>query len=192
MRQIALRSFLSNVLILMRRGIGSIVAALLLTGSLTAVAAGEPLFDDTRSVVLPSEDAAPILKRLRGDNDWSTDEWSISSETLNYLEAALAAAMGKVSGGMASFKAHDFYRQYMPARWKDHRVIIVNGFYSTPSDLFPTRGIPPDQWKHELVTAFGGGCAYWHAVYIVEQKRLLDLKTGDRSRRATLICNGPK
>lgn len=192
MRKIAFRSFSSKALILMRSCICSVVSVVLFTGLHSAVAKGEALFDETRSVVLPSEDAASILKRLHADNGWSTDEWSISSNNLNDLETALAGAMGKVSAGLTAFKAHDFYRQYMPARWKEHRVIVVNGFYKTASDLFPDRGIATDQWKHELVTAFGGGCAYWYAVYIVDQNRLKALKTGDGSRRTTLVCNGPK
>jgi hypothetical protein len=164
----------------------------LFAGLHSAVADGEPLFDGTRSVVLPSENAASILNRIHADSGWSTDEWSISSSNLNNLETALAAAMEKASSGLRGFNAHDFYRQYMPARWREHRVIVVNGFYKTASDLFPDRGIATDQWKHELATAFGGGCAYWYAVYIVDQNRMKEFKTGDGSRHTTLVCNGPK
>jgi hypothetical protein len=192
MWKLVFQSFSSKALIQIRWCICSVVSVVIFTGFHPAVADGEPPFDETRSVILPSEDAASILKRIHSDSGWSTDDWSISSSNLNDLETALAAAMGKVSSGLEGFKAHDFYRQYMPARWKEHRVIVVNGFYKTASDLFPDRGIATDQWKHKLATAFGGGCAYWYAVYIVDQNRLKALKTGDGSRHATLVCNGPK
>jgi hypothetical protein len=177
---------------LMRLGLWPLVLAVLLTGLHSIAAVGEPLFDATKRVVLPSEAAASILKRRSANHDWSTGEWAISSEDLDHLEGALGPAMAKAGIGLKSFKAHEFYRQYMPARWKDLHVIIVNGFYKSASDLFPDRGIAPDQWKHELVTTFGGGCGYWYAVYIVEQNRLMALKNGHGSRDATLICNAPK
>ena len=36
------------------------------------------------------------------------------------------------------------------------------------------------------MTAFGGGCAYWNAVYIVEQNRLMVLKNHNGGRDAAL------
>jgi hypothetical protein len=193
MRKIALWSPLRQGWILMRLGLWPLsLAVLLLTGLHSVAAVGEPLFDESKRVVLPSKAAAPILERRRAGNDWTTSEWSISTEDLDHLEGALAVEMEKAGNGISSFKTHEFYRQYMPARWKGLNVIIVNGFDKSVSDLFPDRGIAPDQWKHELVTTFGGGCAYWYAVYVVEQNRLMVLKNSDGSRHATLICNAPK
>jgi hypothetical protein len=183
---------LSKVLILVRPGLRPIVFATLLTLLHSAVAHGEPLFDESKRVVLPSEAATSILKRHSANGDWRTDEWTISSENLDRLEVALASALAKSDFGLSSFKTRDFYRQYMPARWKDLHVIIVNGFYASQSDLFPNRGIAPDRWKHELVTVFGGGCGFWYTVYVVERNRLMVFQ-GDGSRRhATVVCNAPK
>jgi hypothetical protein len=95
--------------------------------------------------------------------------------------------------GLSSFKARarDFYRQYIPARWKDLHVIIVNGFYASESDLFSNR-IAPDHWKHELVTVFGGGCGFWYTLYVVEQNRLMVFQDEGSRRHATVVCNAPK
>lgn len=168
--------------------------AALLTLLYSAVAHGGPLFDETRRVVLPAEAAASILKRHSANGDWRTDEWAISSENLDRLEVVLAAALGKSDLGLPSLeaRARNFYRQYMPARWKDLHVIIVNGFYESDSDLFPNRGIALDRWKHELVTAFGGGCWFWYTVYVVEQDRLMVFQAEGSPLHATVACNGPK
>jgi hypothetical protein len=165
--------------------------SVLLTLLHSAVAHGGPLFDETRRVVLPSEAARPILERRNVGGDWQTDEWTISSENLDRLEVALAPALAKAGFGRTSFKARDFYRQYMPARGKGLQVIVVNGFYWSNSDLFPDHGIPVDQWKRELVTAFGGGCGFWYAVYVIEQDRFMALASR-AERRAAVICNAPK
>jgi hypothetical protein len=193
MRKLNRGSLLSRDLLQVKRlWIWSFLVAALLSSSQPVVADEERPFDETKRVVLPSQAAATILKRRRADTEWDASEWSISNEDLDHLESALAVEMGKEGGGLRSFKPHEFYRQYMPARWKGLRVIVVNGFDKSASDLFPDRGFSPDQWKRELMTAFGGGCAYWYAVYVVDQNRLMILKNSDGSRHATLICNGPK
>jgi len=193
MRKVKRGLSLSRALTLVGRpGIWSLLVAAMLA-SLQAAAADRKLpFDETKRVVLPSEAATPILERRRAGNDWTTSEWSISTEDLDRLEEALAVEMEKAGNGLTSFKPHEFYRQYMPALWKGLHVIIINGFDKSVSDLFPDRGVAPDQWKHELVTTFGGGCAYWFAVYVVDQNRLMILRNSGGRRRATLICNGPK
>ena len=176
----------------MRLRLWPFALVVLLTELHLAVADGENLFDPAKRAVLPSEAAASILERRRAGDDWITSEWLISAENVDHLEEALIVEMGKTGSGLRSFKPHEFYRQYMPARWKGFKAIVVNGFDKSASDLFPGRGIPTDQWRRELVTTFGGGCAYWYAVYIVEQNRFMELNNSDGSRRATLICNGPK
>ena len=178
-------------MILRRLCLWPITFSVLLTSLQPAVAGSEPLFDETRRVVLPSDTATSILKWRNPDADWRADEWAISSENLDHLEVVLASALAKAGIDRTSFKPQKFYRQYMPARWKDLHIILVNGFYTSVSDLFPNRGIAPDQWKHELVTVFGGGCAYWYAVYVVEQNRLMVLQS-DRSHQVTVVCNAPK
>jgi hypothetical protein len=131
--------------------------------------------------------------RHSANADWRTDQWTITSENLDRLEVALAPALVKSDFGLSSFKARarDFYRQYMPARWKDLHVIIVNGFYASESDLFSNR-IAPDRWKHDLVTVFGGGCGFWYTVYVVEQNRLMVFQDDGSRRHATVVCNAPK
>jgi hypothetical protein len=57
-------------------------------------------------------------------------------------------------------------------------------------DMFPDQGIDPYLLKHKLLWAFGGGCGFWQAIYIVEQNRLMVLK--GRGYHATVLCNGPK
>ena len=103
------------------------------------------------------------------------------------MERALTVAIEKLGSGLASFELGAFYRQYIPAQWKGLHIIIVNAFDKSASDLFPNRGISPNQWKHELVTTFGGGCAYWNAVYVVEQNHLMVLKNNNGRRDAALM-----
>jgi hypothetical protein len=102
----------------------------------------------------------------------------------------LGLALAKAGFDTMSFKTRSFYRQYMPAQWKGLHLIVVNGFYASASDMFPDKGIDPDKWKHEILTAFGGGCGFWRAIYIVEQDRLMALQP--HSHLATVVCNGPK
>jgi len=192
MRRVVRRLSLAKTWTTMGRGIGPLLVALVLTSFSAASAESERPFDEAKRVVLPSEAAAPILARRRAGNEWTTDQWLITPEDLDHLEAALILEMRKGGSGLGSFEPQEFYRQYMPGRWKGLRVIFINGFDKSVSDLFPNRGISPDQWKHELVTTFGGGCAYWYAVYVVDQNRLMILKKSDGSSHATLICNGPK
>jgi hypothetical protein len=152
-----------------------------------ALADREPPFDQNKGVVLPSNAATPILQRRRAGYEWKTEEWAITSDQQGRLEIKLAAALEKVLKG-TSLKVGNYYRQYMPAQWKQSHVILVNGFYRSPSDAFPGRGVAADQWKHSLVNAFGGGCEVWYAVYVVEQDRLLELGNDGRA----MICNAPK
>ena len=168
------------------------IAMLLITSLRCVFAAdGDRLFDQAKRVVLPGAAATSVLRRQKSDSDWSVDEWEISVESLDQVEVALAAALKRAGIGPPSFNAHNFFRQYMPARWRGMRIIVVNGFYTSPGDLFPGSGIDPEKWKHELVTAFGGGCAFWYGVYVVEQHRFMPLN-GDRGDRSMLICNAPK
>jgi hypothetical protein len=85
----------------------------LLTVLQSAVANAEPLFDETKRVILPSEAATTILKWYVADGNWSTAEWPISSENLDLLEVALASALAKEGFQYMSFKTQVFYRQYM-------------------------------------------------------------------------------
>lgn len=159
----------------------------LLTLSEPALADGEILFDQAKDVILPSIAARPILQRRRAGNEWKIEEWAVTGEQRDRLEKKLTSALAKLVGG-TSFKVENYYRQYMPARWKDFHVILVNGFYWSPSDAFPGKGIAADQWKRDLVNAFGGGCAVWYAVYVVEQDRLLQLGNDEHA----IECNAPK
>jgi hypothetical protein len=180
-----------NVIDALKLGLWSIALLILLSNRNAAVANAEPLFDQTKWVVLPAEAATTILKWYVPDHAWTTSEWEINSEVLGPLEVALASGLARAGVRQMSFKTQNFYRQYMPARWKGLRLIVVNGFYESASDMFPDKGIDPDQWKHELSTVFGGGCGFWRAIYIVEQNRLMVLQEQGGSR-STVICNGPK
>jgi hypothetical protein len=175
----------------MKPGAWSIALLIVLFNQNAAVANTEPLFDQTKWVVLPADAASTILQWYVPGHAWTTSEWEIRSEALGPLEVALASGLAKAGVGRTSFKTRNFYRQYMPARWKGLHLIVVNGFYESVSDMFPDKGIDPEQWKHELSTVFGGGCGFWRAIYIVEQNKLMVLQSlgGPRS---TVICNGPK
>src|SRR5437899_2508750 len=94
----------------------------------------------------PGEAATSFLKRHGAGGDWRAAGWAISPEDLDRLEVALASALPKSGIRLPSFKARDFYRQYIPARWKNLHVIIVNGFFASESELFPNQGIAPDRW----------------------------------------------
>ena len=167
----------------------SVCASLLLALTDPTFADGQSGFDRDRGVVLPSSAATTILKRKRAGNEWKTEEWAITPEQQGHLEVELGAELEKVLKGRGSkLKVGDYYRQYMPAQWKDFHVIIVNAFDLLPSDAFPDRGIAHDQWRRELVSWFGGGCGAWYAVYVVEQDRLLRLEKDGR----VILCNAPK
>jgi|HubBroStandDraft_4_1064222.scaffolds.fasta_scaffold604721_2 hypothetical protein len=174
------------------RGFRSLTTlSVFLTAFQSTVANAGPLFDDTKRAILPSHAATTILKSYVADGNWDTAEWPISSEDLDLLEVALAPALSKEVLPRTSLTVHDFYRQYMPARWKGLRVIVVNGFYASNSDLYPNdRRIDPDEWKHELLTIFGGGCGFWSAIYIVEQNRLMSSQSD--SDHAMVVCNARK
>jgi len=168
-----------------------IVAALTVLSACPAVSvhAGTP-FDQTKRIVLPSEDAKTILQWYAPDRQWVTSDWTVTAADLDRLENSLATALAKARVGNASMKTWSFYRQYMPARWKGFRLVVVNGFYETGADVFPGRGLDPDEWKKKLMVTFGGGCFAWRAVYVVEWDSFMTLRS--QSHRASVLCNGPK
>jgi len=176
----------------MRFSLRPLVFVVLLPLLCSGVAHSKSPFDATKRAVLPSKAAAPLLERHDADGDWRASEWTISPKDLDRLEAVLAPALRTSDVGRSSFDTHAFYRQYMPVRWKTFHVIVVNGFNASASDLFPDRGISPDQWKHELMTVFGGGCGYWYTVYVVEQNRLMALPREGARRKSAVVCNAPK
>jgi hypothetical protein len=172
-------------------GLRSITLSVLLTLFQSAVANAGPLFDETKRAILPSDWAPHVVRRYVTIDNWSMDDWPISSENLDLLEVALAPALAKEVLPRTSLKAQDFYRQYMPVRWKGLHLIVVNGFYASNSELYPNdKRIDPDDWKHELMVIFGGGCGYWSAIYIVEQNRLMSSQPD--SDDATVVCNARK
>ena len=146
-------------------------------------------FDEAKRVVLPAEAATTILKWYVADGNGVAEEWPVSSGDLDHLEVALATVLAKANFGRLPQR---LYRQYMPARWKGLRLIVVNGFDDTMLDLEKQldKNVDLTQWKHKLVVSFGGGCLQWRAVYIVEQKRFMVLNNG--GHHATVICNAPK
>jgi hypothetical protein len=87
-------------------------------------------------------------------------------------------------------KTYGYYRQYMPARWQGLHLIVVNGFYQSASEMFPGKGLLADKWKHELLSAFGGGCLFWRAAFVVEKNGFLTMNAP--GHQATLLCNAPK
>jgi hypothetical protein len=171
-------------------GSRAITLSILLTLFQSAVANAGPLFDETKRAILPSSWAPEFLKRYVVVDNWSMDDWPISSENLDLLEFALAPALAKEVLPRTSLKPQDFYRQYMPARWRGLRLIVVNGFYASNSELYPKdKRIDPDDWKHEGMLIFSGGCGFWSAIYIVEQNRLMSLQPDSD---ATVVCNARK
>jgi hypothetical protein len=168
------------------------IALLALLAVVHSVADAGPQFDATKRVLLPSEAATTILKWYVPDGNWTTEDWPVSSEELNQLELTLARALARAHVGSGLPKPPSFYRQYMPARWKGLRLIVVNGFDETMFEMEKSLDKNADltQWKRELVVSFGGGCIQWRAVYIVEEDRFMDLR-GHR-RGAPVVCNAPK
>jgi hypothetical protein len=172
-------------------GLRSITLSVLLTVFQSTVANAGPLFDETKRSILPSHWAPIILKRYVAIDNWSMDDWPITSENLDLLEVALAPALAQEVLPRTSLKAQDFYRQYMPAEWKGLHLIVVNGFYASNAELHPNdKRIDPDDWKHEFMLIFGDGCGFWNAVYIVEENRLMSLQPD--SDHATVVCNARK
>ena len=146
-------------------------------------------FDEAKRVVLPAEAATTILKWYVAAGNGIAEEWPVSSGDLDHLEAALATALAKAKFGRP---LQSLYRQYMPARWKDLRLIVVNGFDDTMLDFEKQldKNVDLTQWKRKLVLSFGGGCLQWRAIYIVEQNRFMVLN--NLGHHATVICNAPK
>jgi hypothetical protein len=106
------------------------VPALLITFHSTAAYSG-PQFDETRRFVLPSKAATTILNYYFADGDWAADEWPVSSQDPRHLEVALATTLRKAGFDKKSRKLQSYHRQYMPARWQDRHLIIVNGYSET-------------------------------------------------------------
>jgi hypothetical protein len=171
-------------------GLRTIAALTVLSASHAVAAYAGPQFDETRRVVLPSEEAKTILQWYAPDRPWVTSDWNVTTAELDGLEVSLTKALDKAKVGNRSIRTWSFYRQYMPARWKGLRLVVVNGFYETAADAFPDKGIDPDQWKKKLMVAFGGGCMAWRAVYIVERDSFMTLHSD--GLRARVLCNGPK
>ena len=71
----------------------------LLAVSQGAVANAEPLFDETKRVVLPSEAATTVLEYVT-DGSVRTGEWTIDPATLDLVEVALASALAKQGFGV--------------------------------------------------------------------------------------------
>jgi hypothetical protein len=161
------------------------VMALLNSGAAAAAAQ----FDEAKRVVLPAEAATTILKWYVADGNGIAEEWSVTSGDLDHLEVALAAALAKANFGRP---LQTLYRQYMPARWKDLRLIVVNGFDDNMLDFEKRLDANADltQWKRKLIVSFGGGCLQWRAIYIVEQNRLMVMNV--LGHHATVLCNAPK
>jgi hypothetical protein len=166
------------------------VALIVLSACHPVNAYAGPQFDETKRIVLPSEYAKTILQWHAPDQQWVATDWPVTAVDLDRLEIPLRKALVDAKVGDASMKTWNFYRQYMPARWNGFRLIVVNAFYETGADMFPDKGIDPDEWKRKLVVAFGGGCMFWRAVYIVEQDRFMTLK--NYGHPASVLCNGPK
>jgi len=158
---------------------------------LSPLADARPQFDETKRIVLPSEAATTILKWYVADGNWTTEEWPVTSSELDGLELVLSTALAKADI-FGARKPPSLYRQYMPARWKGLRLIVVNGFDETMFDMEKLLDQNADltQWKRELVVSFGGGCLQWRGVYIVEQNRFMVLN--NLGHHATIICNAPK
>jgi hypothetical protein len=182
-----LRSRLSLALI------STLGCAVVLAGVDMGSADTTPLLDADRGVVLPSSLAEGIFEqqRARAKLILQVDEWEITKNDLTRVDSALATALKKEHIGQGLPTLPHYYRQYLPGRLQQSRIIFVNGFAQTQSDMFPDRATPADQWKHELMTAYGGGCGFWHGIYSVEQDRFLVLdRTGGHDR--VIMCNAPK
>ena len=173
-----------------RAGLRIVVALTVLSSCPAAAVWAGTQFDETKRVVLPSEDAKTILQWYAPDRRWVTSDWSVTTADLDRLERSLTKALAKTKVGNASRKTWSFYRQYMPARWKGLRLIVVNGFYETGAEAFPGNGIDPDEWKRKLMVSFGGGCMAWRAVYVVERDSFMTPR--NQGVHANVICNGPK
>lgn len=148
-----------------------------------------PPLDPDRGVILPSALAEGIFKQHRSNVVLQVDDWQITPDDLSHVDAALTSALKRESVGSGSATPPNYYRQYVPGRFHQSRVIYVNGFEQTESEMFPDRGIPADRWKHTLVIAYGGGCGFWYGIYLIDEGRLLLL---DHTRNRRIICNAPK
>ena len=169
-----------------------IVLPALLAVSHSGAADAGPRFDETKRVVLPSEAATTILKWYVAAGNWTTEDWPVSVGDLDRFDLAHAIALTKANFGWGPPNPLRLYRQYIPARWKGLRVIVVNGFDEAILDMekLLDKSIDPAQWKRELLVSYGGGCLQWRAVYIVEQNRFMVLH--HHIRRAPAVCNAPK
>ena len=168
------------------------IAVPVLFAALPSFASAGHQFDETKRVVLPSEAATTILKWYVADSNWIAEDWPVNSGELDHLEFSLATALAKANFGNGPPELPGLYRQYMPARWKGLRLIVVNGFDEIMFDMEKSldKNVDLTRWKRELVVSFGGGCLQWRAVYIVEQNRFMGLQ--HHIHGAPVVCNAPK
>lgn len=166
-----------------------VVCAVLLANSHARGESALSVLDPDRRVVLPSAPTDGIFKQRRSLRVLQVDEWEITPDDVSHVDAALSSVLKseRVGDGLAT--TPNYYRQYVPARLHQSRAIYVNGFNQTESDMFPNRGISPDRWKHSLVITYGGGCAFWYGIYLIDEGRFLIL---DHKNNRHIICNGPK
>jgi hypothetical protein len=147
--------------------------------------------DADRGVILPSAAAQGVFEQHRANLNLQVDQWEITADDLSRVDAALVAALRKERIGQGLPTLPHYYRQYLPGRLRQSRIVFVNGFDQTESEMFPDRAIPVDQWKYEMMVAYGGGCGFWYGVYLIDEGRFLILdRTSNHARM--ILCNGPK
>jgi hypothetical protein len=147
----------------------------------------EVSLDPNRGAVLPSAAGDVFFQQRRQTQRLSEDQWEVTTDDIGRVDELLAKDLKRNRTGAGLMPFPSYYRQYFPARQGSDRVIVIIGFSQPASEWFPDKGIPPDQWKHDLEMVFGGGCSFWHAVYSTAKHRLLTL-----SGRQTIVCNAPK
>jgi hypothetical protein len=173
------------------RGLIFAIYAMLLAGVDARGGDTTPALDPDRGVVLPSALADGFFKQHRANVILQVDEWQITPDELSLVDGALATALKEERIGQGLPALPHYYRQYLPGRLRQSRIVFVNGFVQTESEMFPDREIPADRWRHQLVVAYGGGCGFWYGVYIVDESRFLVLDHKNANGRR-IICNGPK
>ena len=147
--------------------------------------------DADKAVVLPSALGDGLFKQRGEDFDLNVDDWEITPDDLRRVDSALLKELRQNLTGLGLPTVPNYYRQYLPARARQGRAIFILGFSETASQMFPDRDIPSDEWKHKLMVAYGGGCAFWYAIYSMERRSFLILRH-DGNRDRSIICNAPK
>lgn len=168
-----------------------VVACMLSTAVASAHGDREYSLDVEKGVVLTSTAGEVFFQQRRKTLELYEDQWEITPDDLHRVDGLLAKELKRNQTGEGLRPFPNYYRQYFPARKGNDRVIVVIGFSETAAEWFPDKGIPRDQWKHELEMAFGGGCSYWHAIYSTEQHRFLIL-SNYAIHHQTIVCNAPK